>query len=229
MSEGKSFWSTFPGFLTGLAAIISAVTRLIVVLNDTGILEFTLTRESTGSELSTETSVKRNQSSLPQVELLPDEIPPRDLVTLPVNAPTSDNPTPLIRYSECKSGEIDSCWRIIGMYQSGTYGVQKDTKAVRLMLDYLCDNYDTRACTDIARSIRNDLNEDVFLGKSAWEGNPLAMEMKLLYERSCDGGHALGCVGLGDTYLLGMGVEIDKVRSSSYYQRACELGLKANC
>jgi len=63
MAEEKSFWTTLPGIITGLAAIVTAVTDLIVALNGAGIFR----KSAAGNQSSTETKtvVRKAADSLP--------------------------------------------------------------------------------------------------------------------------------------------------------------------
>jgi hypothetical protein len=54
--QGGSFWTTFPGILTGVAGLITAVAGLLVALNQTGVIgdqESTPPTQSTATESST--------------------------------------------------------------------------------------------------------------------------------------------------------------------------------
>ncbi|SDP76280.1 hypothetical protein SAMN05428975_2581 [Mucilaginibacter sp. OK268] len=62
MPDGKNFWTTVPGIITGLAAIVTAITGLIVALNGAGLFS----KSATANKATTETKqeVKKDVDSL---------------------------------------------------------------------------------------------------------------------------------------------------------------------
>jgi len=65
MSEKRSFWSTMPGVLTGIAAIITAIGGLVLTLSQTGLLG---DNSNKGSKKK-ETTTKKVAS---KIEILPE-------------------------------------------------------------------------------------------------------------------------------------------------------------
>jgi len=63
MPDGKNFWTTVPGIITGLAAIVTAITGLIVALNGTGLFSKSATTNKASAE--TKQEVKKEADSLP--------------------------------------------------------------------------------------------------------------------------------------------------------------------
>jgi TPR repeat protein len=50
-----------------------------------------------------------------------------------------------------------------------------------------------------------------------------------LYRKTCDGGEALGCIGLATMYRIGRGVGQDESEALKYFGRACDLKSKVGC
>ncbi|MEZ2337631.1 hypothetical protein AB6735_18440 [Mucilaginibacter sp. RCC_168] len=71
MPDGKNFWITAPGIITGLAAIVTAITGLIVALNGIGLFS----GSATTNKISTETKqeVKKETDSLPGKQAEPQK------------------------------------------------------------------------------------------------------------------------------------------------------------
>jgi hypothetical protein len=63
MPDEKSFWTTVPGIITGLAAIVTAVTGLVVALNGAGLFS----KPAAANHIATQTKpgVKNEADSLP--------------------------------------------------------------------------------------------------------------------------------------------------------------------
>lgn len=71
MPDEKSFWTTVPGIITGLAAIVTAVTGLIVALNGAGLFS----KSAAANKVSTQTKseVKNEADSLPGKQAEPQK------------------------------------------------------------------------------------------------------------------------------------------------------------
>jgi hypothetical protein len=71
MPDEKSFWTTVPGIITGLAAIVTAVTGLIVALNGAGFFS----KPAAINKPSTETKsvIKKEADSLPAKQAEPQK------------------------------------------------------------------------------------------------------------------------------------------------------------
>ncbi|GAA3983044.1 hypothetical protein [Mucilaginibacter dorajii] len=71
MPDEKSFWTTIPGIITGLAAIVTAVTGLIVALNGAGLFS----KPAAAGKISTETKplIKKDVDSLPAKQAEPQQ------------------------------------------------------------------------------------------------------------------------------------------------------------
>jgi len=63
MPDDKNFWTTVPGIITGLAAIVTAVTGLIVALNGAGL--FSKRAAANTAPTETKAGVKKDADSLP--------------------------------------------------------------------------------------------------------------------------------------------------------------------
>jgi TPR repeat protein len=50
-----------------------------------------------------------------------------------------------------------------------------------------------------------------------------------LYRKTCDGGEALGCLGLASMYRMGRGVRQDDAEALKYFGRVCDLKSKVGC
>lgn len=59
MSEEKSFWTTLPGILTGLAMVISAISGLLFTLYTIGVFEPTKNEERTHSVEGVKTTIDK--------------------------------------------------------------------------------------------------------------------------------------------------------------------------
>ena len=79
--KGKSFWHTLPGILTGIAAIITAITGLVLGLSATGIFNLSSPSQSTPTPIPTQST--------------PTPIPTQ----APFSAPTLISPTNGMEYS----------------------------------------------------------------------------------------------------------------------------------
>jgi len=60
MPDEKNFWTTIPGIITGLAAIVTAITGLIVALNGAGLFN----KSAAANKTSTEAKVKKDADSV---------------------------------------------------------------------------------------------------------------------------------------------------------------------
>ena len=71
MPDEKNFWTTVPGIITGLAAIVTAITGLIVALNGAGLFS----KSAAANKASTETKqeVKKDADSLPGKQAEPQK------------------------------------------------------------------------------------------------------------------------------------------------------------
>ncbi|MEO7215521.1 hypothetical protein [Mucilaginibacter sp.] len=63
MSEEKNFWTTLPGIITGLAAVVTAVTGLVVALNGAGV--FSKPTGGNKAPAKKDIVVKKDADSLP--------------------------------------------------------------------------------------------------------------------------------------------------------------------
>jgi hypothetical protein len=63
MSEEKSFWKTLPGIITGIAAIITAITGLVVALNGTGLFKKPAQTGKTETEIKKEPERQESDST----------------------------------------------------------------------------------------------------------------------------------------------------------------------
>lgn len=86
-NEEKSFWSTAPGILTGIAAIISAITGLIVALNAAGIITVTSPSAPTPAPTSTLTIIPTLTPTLTPNPTLRTAPAPTPAITTPAPAP----------------------------------------------------------------------------------------------------------------------------------------------
>lgn len=68
MSENQSFWSTVPGILTGIAAVVTAVGGLLAVLSQTGVLGSKGDQELPDNEVVIEEGVTSGPESNGQTE-----------------------------------------------------------------------------------------------------------------------------------------------------------------
>lgn len=50
-----------------------------------------------------------------------------------------------------------------------------------------------------------------------------------LFKKSCDGGNASGCFGLGTMYAVGRGVDMDLEKAKKYYEMGCSAGDPTSC
>jgi hypothetical protein len=69
MPDEKSFWTTVPGIITGLAAIVTAVTGLIVALNGAGFFGKPAAAGKTAAE--TKPQIQKKMDSLPAKQAEP--------------------------------------------------------------------------------------------------------------------------------------------------------------
>lgn len=72
MPDGKNFWTTVPGIITGLAAIVTAMTGLIVALNGTGLFSKSAAANKVSST-ETKQEVKNEADSLPGKQAEPQK------------------------------------------------------------------------------------------------------------------------------------------------------------
>jgi hypothetical protein len=71
MPDEKSFWTTVPGIITGLAAIVTAVTGLVVALNGAGL--FSKPAAANNASTQTKPGIKNEADSLPVKQAEPQK------------------------------------------------------------------------------------------------------------------------------------------------------------
>jgi len=111
----------------------------------------------------------------------------------------------------CENDYMPACDSLGLLYLNG-YGVKKDSfKAVEYFTNACYENNYMESCNNIAILY--------MLGKSGVNKN--YKRAKKLFERSCYLNSAKGCMGLGDIYKDGYGVEVNKSIAAHYYEKAC--------
>lgn len=120
-----------------------------------------------------------------------------------------------VHASACDKGAADSCFSLGEMFEQGR-GVSKD---------------DARAAGAYARGCA--FGEPLSCGKFSAVSIPPAAEQSAraaaLFTRSCDGGHAPACAGLGVMVTLGRGADKDDARAAALFAGACDGGDASAC
>jgi hypothetical protein len=68
MPDEKSFWTTLPGIITGLAAVVTAITGLIVALNGSGLFSKPATVNKATTEIKPEVKKDADSSVIKKAE-----------------------------------------------------------------------------------------------------------------------------------------------------------------
>jgi TPR repeat protein len=155
--------------------------------------------------------------------------------------------------TECEKGAGASCYKLGGMYQAGTSGVEKNgTRAVEFYLK-ACDRGNALACNDAGAAINGtasaadiprvaelyrkgctlgDLYACGNLGSLYEQGRGvtknLAQAVELL-NRACTGGAFFSCVTIGRIYQLGENGPKDETRALNLYRQGCDGGNALGC
>ncbi len=114
----------------------------------------------------------------------------------------------------CENDYMPAC-NSLGLLCLNGYGVKKNSlKAIEYFTNACYENNYMDSCNNIAILY--------MLGKSGVNKNH--KRAKELFERSCYLNSAKGCMGLGDIYKNGYGVEANKSMAAYYYEKACNCG-----
>jgi TPR repeat protein len=83
----------------------------------------------------------------------------------------------------------------------------------------LCNKGDAKACNVVGAMYATGL-----AGVKADQAQALNY-----FQKSCNGGHGIGCANLANQYYSGLGVATDQAKAAQVYQRSCDLGAVTGC
>ncbi|MDR1008613.1 MAG: sel1 repeat family protein [Campylobacteraceae bacterium] len=128
----------------------------------------------------------------------------------------------------CDSGNAEACENLGKLYYWGkTTGKEYDTsksfseraEESKPFFEKACDKKNGKACDYLGTIYSKNYQGS---GGDYFKGNEYE-------EKSCKYGHALGCVSLGHSYYLGLGVRQNLATAVEFYGKGCDLGAQEGC
>lgn len=137
MSEQKSFFSTLPGVLTGLAGLVTAIAGLVYALNETGFIGSHGQEDIKAASVESQTSI----SSEPK-KPTPETPEPKADIPKPQIAVAPDKPE--LAVPKAPQEQTTDGWAIIGFYEQGKFSdlklmVHGDSPAIGRSYDIVDD------------------------------------------------------------------------------------------
>jgi len=115
----------------------------------------------------------------------------------------------------CTRREVEGCEALVRLYTTG--GVPADPLRLRDYSKKACDLGSKLGCQSAATNVQIDnTGSDLDRGNAG-------------FKAQCDAGEAVGCAMLGEDYLRGIGVPVDRAKGIALIQRACRGGYAAAC
>ncbi|MBS2016068.1 MAG: SEL1-like repeat protein [Deltaproteobacteria bacterium] len=168
---------------------------------------------------------------------------PRDAPVLHLCAPED----PADCGIQCEKGSLSSC-AILGRSYAIGRGVPHDLSKAKTILTAACDKGSAQACGRLAEvhlAEKELAKASALFEKACSAGWFTACEtmgkmgvafpgmakvdVYAMFKRSCAGGDAEGCWGLGSLFSAGLGVRKSDKEAFPYFRRACEGGAKLGC